>query len=261
MKSGWIKLYRQLADKDLWLAEPFTRGQAWVDLILLANHKAGHIRKRGVRIDLQAGECGWSERELAARWKWSRGKVRRFFDELEEDEMIEKKVVPQKNNVTGSFKIIKYCSMQNGSTTDSTTDGPPTDHQRYQNKNEKNGKNGKNKDIDLLTPVPSSPLPSCPHEKILELYRDILPELPAVKKWTDKRQRLLRARWKEDKERQNLEWWRDYFNKVKASDFLMGKKATFRASLDFLLNGDKLIRTIEGHYDNKATSTSDLSDF
>jgi hypothetical protein len=53
MHRGYIKLWRRLKDSDLWLKEKFTRGQAWVDLLMLANHREGHIRKRGIRIDLK----------------------------------------------------------------------------------------------------------------------------------------------------------------------------------------------------------------
>ncbi|KKM27895.1 hypothetical protein LCGC14_1570130 [marine sediment metagenome] len=49
MHRGYIKLWRKLQNSSLWLDEKFTRGQAWVDLICLANHKNGYIRKRGVR--------------------------------------------------------------------------------------------------------------------------------------------------------------------------------------------------------------------
>ena len=82
MEKGYIKLYRQLQANKLWLSEPFTRGQAWVDMLLLANHADGYIRKRGVRVDIKRGQLGWSERKMAERWKWSRGKVRRFLNEL-----------------------------------------------------------------------------------------------------------------------------------------------------------------------------------
>jgi hypothetical protein len=53
--TGWIKLHRIIMDHPDWLAEPFTRAQAWVDLLLLANHKVGHIRKRGILIEVQRG--------------------------------------------------------------------------------------------------------------------------------------------------------------------------------------------------------------
>ena len=47
----------------------------------------------------------------------------------------------------------------------------------------------------------------CPHEKIIKLYHQILPELPQVKIWNDTQKKILRTRWKEDPERQNIEWW------------------------------------------------------
>lgn len=31
--KGWVSIHRQLCENDLWLSEPFTRGQAWVDMI------------------------------------------------------------------------------------------------------------------------------------------------------------------------------------------------------------------------------------
>ena len=80
--NGWVKLHRKLADNELWLAEPFTRGQAWIDLLLLANHKTGFIRRRGITVKVERGQVAWGEEALAHRWRWSRNKLRRFFSEL-----------------------------------------------------------------------------------------------------------------------------------------------------------------------------------
>ena len=80
--DGWLILHRKLGDNPLWLDEPFTRGQAWVDLLMLANHSPGFIHVQGMKISLMRGDVGKSENTLAARWKWSRGKVRRFIEEL-----------------------------------------------------------------------------------------------------------------------------------------------------------------------------------
>ena len=38
-------LHAKLQDNPLWTCEAFTRGQAWVDLILLANHSYGYFYK------------------------------------------------------------------------------------------------------------------------------------------------------------------------------------------------------------------------
>lgn len=133
--KGWIKLYRQLSDNEIWLSEKFTDGQAWVDLLLLANHKNGFIKVRGIRIDILAGQCGYSVVSLAKRWKWSRGKVIRFLEFLVKENMI--KIVQQNNKLSTIISIINYTNYQYVGTTNDTTDGQQTDT----NKNDKNEKN------------------------------------------------------------------------------------------------------------------------
>lgn len=139
MKEGWISLHRKIQDNPLWLSEPFTRGQAWVDLIILANHRGGYIRKDGYRIDLERGQLGWSTVRLAERWKWSRGKVNRFLKELKTDGQIEQ----QTDNRTSIITICNYEEYQShdtasstaDNTADSTADGQLTDTRRYTNNN------------------------------------------------------------------------------------------------------------------------------
>lgn len=98
---------------------------------------------------------------------------------------------------------------------------------------------------------------SCPHQKIIELYHRVLPELPAVVEWTEARKKMLAQRWREKKERQNLEWWERYFYRVKASDFLTGKvenrkgSSPFLADLEWLIRPSNLPKVIEGRYDNR----------
>lgn len=66
----------------------FTRGQAWVDLILMANHKDASFRKRGIKVVVLRGQVGRTKDELSERWKWSPGKVTRFLKELESEQQI-----------------------------------------------------------------------------------------------------------------------------------------------------------------------------
>ena len=95
------------------------------------------------------------------------------------------------------------------------------------------------------------PKSNCPHQEIINLYHQKLPSLPAVKEWTPKRQALLRSRWSEKEERQNLEWWESFFDTVAASDFLTGKVGTFRASLEWLVRPTNFIKVIEDNYKNR----------
>ena len=138
MTEGWIRLYRRIEDNPSWLAEPFTRGQAWVDLLLMANHKPGHTRIRGIKVEVGRGQLASSEVVLANRWQWSRGKVRRFLSELE-DEAVQQ-IEQQKNNVTTLITIKNYGRYQGSDTANGTADGQQTDSKRYSNKKDKKEK-------------------------------------------------------------------------------------------------------------------------
>lgn len=128
--QGWIRLHRQIMETPEWLAEPFTRGQAWVDLLLLANHETGFIRKRGILIAVDRGQVGYSEESLAERWQWSRGKVRRYLIELARlsriSHKISEKTVPKKTSVSSLICIINYDRYQMDSTEGDTEDGRKT---------------------------------------------------------------------------------------------------------------------------------------
>lgn len=133
MKEGYIKLYRGLEDNPLWTFDVFSKAQAWIDLLLLTNHKTGHIKLRnGEMVQINRGECGWSMESLAKRWQWSRGKVKRFFDYLKNKKMIQQTDIP---NAT-IIKVLNYERFQND-----TTNGQQTVQQTDTNKNGKNEKN------------------------------------------------------------------------------------------------------------------------
>lgn len=140
-RLGWISLHRKLHNSQFWLSEPFTRPQAWVDLLMLANHKDGFIRVAGERITIKRGQCGWSSLRLSERWRWSRGKVLRFLSELEK---IEQQIVQQKTARTTIITIINYNLYQTNSTTNSTTDGHQIVQQTDTNNNENNVNNENN---------------------------------------------------------------------------------------------------------------------
>ena len=115
--SGWIKLYRKITENPLYFSEPFNRSLAWIDMLLLANHADNYFFKRGVKVDVKAGQIGYDLDSLAKRWKWSRGKVERFIKLLENDNQ----VVRQKTNVTTLISIVNYKDYQ---TDDKANDKP-----------------------------------------------------------------------------------------------------------------------------------------
>jgi uncharacterized protein YdaU (DUF1376 family) len=94
--------------------------------------------------------------------------------------------------------------------------------------------------------------PNCPHEEIISLYHEHLSELPSVKVWNEKRKSALQSRWREDKKRQSLDYWKRFFVYVSQSDFLCGRSGTFKASLEWLVNSGNFVKVIEGNYVNRS---------
>lgn len=138
--KGWIKIHRCLLENPIYNCEPFDRTHAWIDLLLLANHKEGYFYKRGIRVDVKEGQVGYDIDSLGKRWKWSRGKVERFLNSLENDQNI----IRQKNNVTTLISIVKYKEYQ----TNDNANEHQTIKQTNTNKNDKKEKNEKEVILD-----------------------------------------------------------------------------------------------------------------
>jgi hypothetical protein len=124
--DGWIKLYRQLVNNDLWLSEPFSRGQAWVDLLLIANHTSGVIRRRGIKITVKRGQVGYSQDTLANRWGWSKNKVRRFLCTLYTEKQITLETELKNISISTLITITNYETYQGNGTVNDTEEKPKT---------------------------------------------------------------------------------------------------------------------------------------
>jgi len=138
--KGWVRLHRKIEDNPLWFLEPFTKAQAWVDLFLNTNHTENSINIRGNIIKIKRGQIGWSELTMVKRWKWSKGKVRRFLKLLE----TEQQIIQQKDRyLTTIITILNYEEYQTdkNNTADDTAERQQKDSRRYINNNDKNEKN------------------------------------------------------------------------------------------------------------------------
>ena len=95
-------------------------------------------------------------------------------------------------------------------------------------------------------------VPLCPHTQILSLYHEFLPGLRPMKVWDDDNKKILRSRWKEDLERQNLDWWKKLFFYIKESDFLMGDNdKDWTPNLEWIVKKSNLRKILNGNYDQK----------
>lgn len=108
------------------------------------------------------------------------------------------------------------------------------------------------------------PSPSCPIRKIVEIYHEKCPALPRVKAMHKAREEMLRTRWREDEDRQNLDFWGAFFSSVAASDFLCGRatpkpgKAPFVADFEWLIRPQNFAKVLEGKYDTESKVAPDV---
>lgn len=146
--AGWIKLHRCLTEHWVWDDKPFSKGQAWIDLLMMANHKDKKFSSGSDILTVEKGSVITSELKLMERWGWSKTKVRAFLQSLQNDEMLVKKTDRKKTTIT----IVNYSVFQDLE----TTEEPQKDHKKTDeepikntNKNERK-KEGKNNNINTM---------------------------------------------------------------------------------------------------------------
>lgn len=102
--SGWIKIHRDILYHEIWSDKPFSKGQAWIDLILLANHSDNKCMVGNKVEEIKRGSFITSELKLMDRWGCGRKKVHLFLKLLESEEMI----VLNPNNKRTAITIVNY---------------------------------------------------------------------------------------------------------------------------------------------------------
>lgn len=122
--------------------------------------------------------------------------------------------------------------------------------------------NGNGKGMDILVEDKPSTIAECPHEKILDLWQEVLPEMPQHlrSQWNSARQQALRVRWRAvwtsetmQSEEEALDYWRRLFVFVRGSKFLMGKvtganRKPFQITLEWLIKPANFSKVVEGKY-------------
>ena len=99
-------------------------------------------------------------------------------------------------------------------------------------------------------------IPDCPQKQIINLYlKNIIVGIyPRI--WNGCESASLRSRWREDKGRQDLDWWDRFFKHIAKSDWLMGRingkdGKPFQISLPWIVKNENFKKIINGNYDNR----------
>jgi hypothetical protein len=129
-KQGFIKLHRKIHDHWIYQEKrKFSKYEAWLDMLMMANHKENKFVHGNELILVGRGEFITSIRKLGERWDWSNTKVAQFLDLLKADEMIDYKKDTKKTVVT----IVNY-GFYHGSGDEEKT---PNEHEKDTNRTQK----------------------------------------------------------------------------------------------------------------------------
>lgn len=180
--AGWQKVYRDIQEHWLWEDKPFSRGQAWIDLILSVNHEDNKTLIDGELIEVKRGSRVTSLRKLADQWGWSTTKVKKFLELLQKEQMIKF----ESDNKKTLVSIENYSVYQSKDNTENTVkkqlDNTEVTQKKFKsnseiiqkktNKNDKeyikNDKEGEERKEVYKTQLPSFPTPT--HEVIFNQF-------------------------------------------------------------------------------------------
>lgn len=145
---GWIKLHRKITDHWLWEDKPFARGQAMIDLLLLAGYNEQSQYVDGNLETTERGSVVTSIRRLCDRWGWSNSKVVKFLKTLESDGIVVVKSDTKKTVVT----IVNYSVYQGFMENKTSQKRHQNDAEATHKKKVKNNNKYNNNNIKRFTP-------------------------------------------------------------------------------------------------------------
>lgn len=266
---------RQLMEHWIWTDERFSRGQAWLDLLMMVNYQDSKLLVDGEVVTVPRGSVITSQIRLAQRWNWTRAKVGAFLKLLKSDGMIDYNC----NNHFTCISITNYRSFQDyesaknahadtpveptgsreigieqatpDTTTDTTGDAttgaaggaaPVATTVAQNNKDNKDNKNNKenkeNKELDAIILV-------------MHLYSELCVSMPRHPRMTASRSAAIRELLKI----YSMEDLREAFRMADESDFLRGiNDRGWKADFDWLMKPANLAKVLSGKYDNKKAS-------
>lgn len=108
--NGWISLHRKIQENKFYpKGRPFTQFEAWIDLLLNANHKDTEVLLGNEIMICERGQSLRTQLTLSKHWSWSRHKVRCYLALLEKLSMVSLKT----SNKTTIITICNYNTYQN----------------------------------------------------------------------------------------------------------------------------------------------------
>lgn len=272
--NNFLPLSRELANHWLWEDKPFARGQAWIDLLMLANYEDKKVPRGNKVITLKRGDANTSINSLSKRWGWDRKTVGKFLEQLESDGMVLANSSPYGTTIT----IVNYDIFNGGGAINSLQVGQLTGQPYTQpygqpcpnrgkekersKEREKTLKKGKEEKEEKHLTATDVAVRRAEARRIA----DVEAAWNTLKEFGIKpirsispgkiRHKMLTARIRE----YGVETILEAVEKIKDSSFLQGSsKKGWMIDFDWFIRPNNFIKVLEGKYDDKPPSGEQIS--
>ena len=142
--DGWISLHRKILENPILnRSRVYSNFEAWIWLLLKANHKDNKFMLGTELVKVKKGSMITSQKKLCRQFRWGSTKLRNFLKVLQKDIMLLLETNTQSTHIT----ICNYDSYQDKQTSNKkqTTHAQRTDNTRTTTNNNVNKVNNVNK--------------------------------------------------------------------------------------------------------------------
>lgn len=256
MNNGWIKLYRCLMDKPIWLNSTPEQKVVLTTILMLANHEDKEWDWNGEKFSVKAGQFVTSLPKLAEKCGIgvSIQNVRTALKRFEKLGFL-----TDKSTATGRLITVENWGIYQGD--DSEANRPPNSHltegQQTPNRGLTANKNDKNVRMKEIYKVSNDTSLHSDEQRVVDAWNSLADDI-GIKKVVKvnegtNRKKMLSARIKQYGADEVIR----AIGNIRNSDFLQGgSRSGFVINFDWFLRPNNFPKVLEGNYDNKKSKVS-----
>ena len=140
--EGWISLHRKILENPILnRSRKYSPFEAWIWLLLKANHKDNKFMLGSELVKVEKGSMITSQKKLCKQFRWGSTKLRNFLKVLQKDKMLLLKTNTQSTQIT----ICNYRTYQDSQTANKTQ----TNRKQIANNTRTKTNNKENKDNNV----------------------------------------------------------------------------------------------------------------
>lgn len=256
MNNGWIKLYRCLMDKPIWLNSTPEQKVVLITILMLASHVDKEWEWQGNKFTIKPGQFVTSLPKLAE--KCGEGiSIQNVRTALKRFKKLE--FLTDESTATGRLITVENWGIYQGKDDEPNSDANSqlTDSQQTPNRQLTPIKNDKNVRMEEIYKVSNDTSLHSDEQRVVDAWNSLADDI-GIKKVVKvnegtNRKKMLSARIKQ----YGVDEVIRAIGNIRNSDFLQGgSRSGFVINFDWFLRPNNFPKVLEGNYDNKKSKVS-----